>query len=76
MLSSVELQLLFFVNSTWFPFYQVWQSDVAACIFCHSHCEEKPQTFYVNIVDSVVSLVEVVRSRFVPAVFNVSKMFF
>ena len=42
----------------------------------HTVCKEKPQSFYANVVDDVVSLAEVISNRFVSAVFNVHKVFF
>ena len=46
------------------------------CLFCHSHCKETPQSFYANVVDGVVSVVEVISNRFVSPVFNVRKVFY
>ena len=51
--------------------YLVYQSSVIP--FCHSHCEEKPQSFYANVV---VSLVEAISNRFISLVFNVCNVFF
>ena len=39
-------------------------------------CQQKPQSCHTNTVDRVISLVEVVGSRFVPVVFHVCRMFF
>ena len=36
----------------------------------HTIIKEKPQSFYVNVVDGVASLVEVIRNRFVSAMFK------
>ena len=44
--------------------------------FIHTLCEKKPQSFYTNVVDGVISLVEVISNRFVSLVFNVHRMFF
>ena len=41
----------------------------------HTVCKEKPQSFYVNVVDGVVSLAEVISNRLVSPVFNVRKVF-
>ena len=38
--------------------------------------KEKPQSFYANVVDIAVSLVEVISNRFVSPAFNVRKVFF
>ena len=40
----------------------------------HTVCKEKPQFFYANVADGVVSLFEVVSNRFVCPVFNVRKV--
>ena len=42
----------------------------------HTFCDKKPQSFYTNVVDGVVSVVEVISNRFVSPVFNVHKVFF
>ena len=55
---------------------RVYQASVILRLFCHSHCEEKPQSLYTNVVNGVVSLVEVISNTFVSAVFNVCKVFF
>ena len=39
-------------------------------------CKEKPQSFYANVVDGVVSLVAVISNRFISPVFKVRKVFF
>ena len=66
-----------FIHSTWFPaaefINQAW-CHVFSVI--HTVCKEKPQSFYANVVDGVVSLVEVISSRFASPVFNVRKVFF
>ena len=38
--------------------------------------EQKPQSFYMDVVDGVSSLVEMVGNRFVPVLFYVSRVFF
>ena len=40
----------------------------------HTVCKEKPQSFYANVANGVVSLFEVVSNRFVSPVFNVHKV--
>ena len=36
----------------------------------HTVCKEKPQSFYVNVVDGVARFVEVISNRFIFAAFN------
>ena len=53
-------------NQVWFHVFSV----------THAVGQEKPQSFYMNVVDGVASLVEVISNRFVSLVFNISKVFF
>ena len=49
---------------------------MSPCLLCHSHCKEKLQSFYADVMDSVASLTEVIRNRFVSQAFNVRNVFF
>ena len=42
----------------------------------HTVCKQKPQSFYVNVVAGMASLLKVIGNRFVSSVFNVRKFSF
>ena len=66
----------FFIYSTWSPAAKlVYQ--VGFCIFPVTGIvrEQKPQSFYTNVMDGVSSLVEMVSDRLVSVVFYVSQVF-
>ena len=57
--SDSEVWLQSFIHSTWFPaaefINQVW---IHVFSVIRTACKEEPQSFYANVVDGVVSLVE------------------
>ena len=59
----------FFIHSAWFPAAEfINQAWFHVFPVIPPVCKEKPQSFYVNVVDGVVSLVEVISNKFVSGV--------
>ena len=69
-------KLLFFIYSTWSPAAKL-VNQVGFHIFPVTGIvrEQRPQSFYTDVMDGVSSLVEMVSDRLVSVVFYVSQVF-